>query len=86
MMPANLASQCRGSDEYRQGRAGAERGYPLGRAVRGRRLALGLSQVELATRAGMTQPGLSRLEAVNVLQSRVRFPTPPRCSPNCPPK
>jgi DNA-binding XRE family transcriptional regulator len=39
----------------------------LGRAVRERRLALGLSQVELATRAGMTQPALSRLEAGGVI-------------------
>jgi transcriptional regulator with XRE-family HTH domain len=31
--------------------------------VRERRLALGLSQVELAARAKMTQPALSRLEA-----------------------
>jgi ribosome-binding protein aMBF1 (putative translation factor) len=38
-----------------------------GRAVRERRLALGLSQVEVATRAGMTQPALSRLEAGGVI-------------------
>jgi ribosome-binding protein aMBF1 (putative translation factor) len=64
-----LATQRRGSDEYRQGRAKAEaeRAYLLGRAVRERRLALGLSQVELATRAGMTQPALSRLEAGGVI-------------------
>jgi len=31
--------------------------------VRERRLALGLSQTELASRASMTQPALSRLEA-----------------------
>lgn len=31
--------------------------------VRERRLALGLSQTEVAARAGMTQPALSRLEA-----------------------
>lgn len=37
----------------------------FGRAVR--RLALGLSQIELATRAGMTQPALSRLEAGGVI-------------------
>jgi transcriptional regulator with XRE-family HTH domain len=30
-------------------------------------MALGLSQVELATRAGMTQPALSRLEAAGVV-------------------
>ena len=63
----DLASQRRDSDEYRQGRAEAERAYILGRAVRDRRLALGLSQTELATRAGMTQPALSRLEAEGVI-------------------
>jgi HTH-type transcriptional regulator/antitoxin HipB len=31
--------------------------------VRERRLALGLSQAEVAARAGMSQPALSRLEA-----------------------
>jgi len=39
----------------------------IGQAVRERRLALGLSQVELATRAGMTQPALSRLEAGGIM-------------------
>ncbi len=63
----DLASQRRGSDEYRRGRAEAERAYLLGRAVRERRLALGLSQAELANRAGMTQPALSRLEAGGVI-------------------
>ncbi len=62
----DVASQRRGSDD-RQGRAEAERAYLLGRAVRERRLALGLSQVEVATRAGMTQPALSRLEAGGVI-------------------
>ena len=57
----DLASGRRGSDDYRQGRAEAERAYLLGRVVRERRLSLGLSQVELASRAGMTQPALSRL-------------------------
>jgi DNA-binding MarR family transcriptional regulator len=56
-----LASQRRDSDEYRQGHAEAQRAYLLGKAVRDRRLAVGLSQVELAARAGMTQPALSRL-------------------------
>jgi len=37
--------------------------FLIGQAVRERRLALGLSQTEVATRAGMTQPALSRLEA-----------------------
>jgi HTH-type transcriptional regulator / antitoxin HipB len=35
--------------------------------VRERRLALGLSQTEVAARAGMTQPALSRLEAGGVV-------------------
>ena len=62
-----LASQRRDSDDYRQGHAEAQRAYLIGKAVRDRRLALGLSQVELATRAGMTQPALSRLEAGGVI-------------------
>ena len=63
----DLASERRGGDEYREGRAEAERAYLLGRAVRERRLTLGLSQIEVATRAGMTQPALSRLEAGGVI-------------------
>jgi ribosome-binding protein aMBF1 (putative translation factor) len=63
----DIASQRRGSDEYRHGRAEAKRAHLLGRAVRERRLALGLSQIELASRAGMTQPALSRLEAGGVI-------------------
>ena len=46
--------------------AEARRAFLIGEAVRERRLTLGLSQVELATRAGMTQPALSRLEADGV--------------------
>ena len=41
----------------------ARRAFVIGQAVRERRLALGLSQAEVAARAGMSQPGLSRLEA-----------------------
>jgi DNA-binding XRE family transcriptional regulator len=41
--------------------------FLIGRTVRELRLALGLSQVALATRAGMTQPALSRLEAGGVV-------------------
>jgi ribosome-binding protein aMBF1 (putative translation factor) len=63
----DLASQRRGSDDYRQGYAEAHRAYLIGKAVRDRRLALGLSQTELASRAGMTQPALSRLEAGGVI-------------------
>jgi len=45
----------------------AQRAFEIGQAVRERRLAFGLSQVELASRAGMTQPALSRLEAGGVI-------------------
>lgn len=62
-----LARQRRGSEEYRQGYAEARRAFLIGQAVRERRLALGLSQTELATRADMTQPALSRLEAGGVV-------------------
>jgi len=63
----DLASQRRNSNGYRQGHAEAQRAYLIGKAIRDRRLALGLSQVELATRAAMTQPALSRLEAGGVI-------------------
>jgi ribosome-binding protein aMBF1 (putative translation factor) len=63
----DLASQRRDSDGYRQGHAEAQRAYLIGKAIRDRRLALGPSQVELATRAAMTQPALSRLEAGGVI-------------------
>jgi hypothetical protein len=57
---------CQGSDVRalvnREGYAEAQRAFLIGQAVRDRRLALGLSQVELADRAGMTQPALSRPE------------------------
>ena len=62
-----LACDRRDSEEYRQGYAEARRAFLIGQAVRERRLALGLSQVELATHAGMTQPALSRLEAGGVV-------------------
>jgi ribosome-binding protein aMBF1 (putative translation factor) len=64
---AELAGARRDSPDYREGYAEAQRAYLIGRAVRDRRLALGLSQVELASRAGMTQPALSRLEAGGVI-------------------
>ena len=59
----DLAAQRRSSEQYREGYAEARRAFLIGQAVRARRLALGLSQVELAARADMTQPALSRLEA-----------------------
>ena len=62
-----LARDRRGTEQYRQGYAQARRAFVIGQAVRDRRLALGLSQVELAARAGMTQPALSRLEAGGVV-------------------
>src|SRR5580692_7516679 len=62
-----LARQRRDSREYREGYAEARRAFLIGQAVRERRLALGLSQVELAARAAMTQPALSRLEAGGVV-------------------
>jgi ribosome-binding protein aMBF1 (putative translation factor) len=62
-----LAAPRRGSAEYREGYSEARRAFLIGQAVRERRLALGLSQTELARRAGMTQPALSRLEAGGVV-------------------
>lgn len=53
----------RASPEYREAEDEARRSYELGKAVRGRRLALRMSQTELARRAGMTQSAVSRLEA-----------------------
>ena len=63
----DLARERRDSSEYREGYAEARRAFLIGQAVRERRLALGLSQTELAARAGMTQPALSRLEAGGVI-------------------
>jgi ribosome-binding protein aMBF1 (putative translation factor) len=63
----DLARERRGNKEYHQGYAEARQAFLIGQAVRERRLALGLSQVELAARAGMTQPALSRLEAGGVV-------------------
>ena len=66
-MPAHGFRLAKGSAEYREGHAEARRAFLIGQAVRERRLALGLSQTELAGRAGMTQPALSRLEAGGVV-------------------
>ena len=48
----DLARGRRESPGYREGYAGAQRAFLIGQAVRERRLALGLSQVELAAQAG----------------------------------
>jgi HTH-type transcriptional regulator / antitoxin HipB len=58
-----IAGARRGSSGYREGYEEARRAFLIGQAVRARRLDLGLSQTEVAARAGMTQPALSRLEA-----------------------
>lgn len=58
-----VAHHRRGSAVYRDGYGEAQRAFLIGQAVRERRLALGLSQTEVAARAGMTQSALSRLEA-----------------------
>jgi ribosome-binding protein aMBF1 (putative translation factor) len=63
----DVANQRRRREKYSEGYAEARRAFLIGQAVRERRLALGLSQVELAARAGMTQPALSRLEAGGVV-------------------
>ncbi len=63
----DLARGRRESPDYREGYAEAQRAFLIGQAVRERRLALGLSQVELAAQADMTQPALSRLEAGGVI-------------------
>jgi DNA-binding XRE family transcriptional regulator len=62
-----IARQRRDRDGYRAGFAEAERAFLIGQAIRERRLALGLTQAELAKRAALTQPGLSRLEAGGVV-------------------
>ncbi|GAB3243424.1 helix-turn-helix domain-containing protein [Kineosporia babensis] len=52
-----------GADEHAEAYAEARAALMLGQLVHDRRAALGLTQAELADRAGMTQPQLSRLES-----------------------
>ena len=63
----DIAANRRDSTGCREGYAEAERAYRIGAVVRRLRLAMGLSQTELASRSGMTQPALSRLEAGGVI-------------------
>ncbi|MFF9310657.1 helix-turn-helix domain-containing protein [Streptomyces sp. NPDC014748] len=50
------------ADRAREGYQEARRAYLFGKAVRDRRTALGMTQSQLAARAGMTQAAVSRLE------------------------
>ena len=49
-----IARKRRSTANYREGYDEARRAFLIGQAVRERRLALGLSQTEVAARAGMT--------------------------------
>jgi ribosome-binding protein aMBF1 (putative translation factor) len=59
----DMARERRSSAGYREGYDEGRRAFMIGQAVRERRLALNLSQTQVAASAGMTQPALSRLEA-----------------------
>jgi ribosome-binding protein aMBF1 (putative translation factor) len=59
--------QPRGQRKYREGYSEAKRDFRIRLAVRERRIELGLSQIDLAARARMTQSALSRLEVGGVI-------------------
>ena len=59
-----LARDRRGSEGHRQGYAEARRAFLIGQAVRERRLALGLSQVELAAVLAPSSADRAVLDAV----------------------
>ncbi|NYI07014.1 helix-turn-helix domain-containing protein [Allostreptomyces psammosilenae] len=56
-------ARMREPDRTAEGYSAARRAYALGRGVRDRRRELGLTQSQLARRAGMTQSAVSRMEA-----------------------
>ncbi len=62
----DLARERRDSAEYREGYAEAQRAFLIGQAVRERRLALGLSQTELA--AGLLERICGALDADLIVQ------------------
>ena len=68
----DVARDRRSGRNYREGYAEAHRALLIGQAVRERRLALGLSQTELAKRAGMTQPAFHPTQPEKSWQCRTR--------------
>jgi transcriptional regulator with XRE-family HTH domain len=61
-MSAHTTWRRTGAERHAEAYAGARAALLLGTMIHDRRVELGLTQAELAERAGMTQPQLSRLE------------------------